>query len=270
MNSNVGAGPFSRIQSIYRKRGILGLLVRRDLKVRYADSALGYIWSVLDPLLLGMVFWFVFTNIFERGVGEQPYIVFLLSAMLPFNWFTAAVGDSARALRKERLVRTTSLPREIWVLRLVIAKGAEFLFSIPVVAMFALIYSKSLTINVLYFPIAVIIQFILLLGLGLIIAPVVVLVRDVDRVVRIVLRFLFYATPVIYGLNDVYERVSGPIQLLYKFNPMTGIVSLYRSAFFPDQLDWSAVAISAGVSLAILVIGWFVFAKLERSVLKEI
>lgn len=219
---------------------------------------------------MGLIFWFVFTQIFSRDVGETPYIVFLLAGMLSFNWFTGAVGDSARALKGERLVRTTSLPREIWVLRLVLAKAAEFLFSLPVLALFLILYAKPINANILYLPLAMLIQFVLLTGLALIIAPVVVLVRDVDRVVRIGLRFMFYATPVLYGITDVSDRLPEGLRQVYLLNPMTGIISLYRSAYFPSQLQWDAVAVASGVSVAMLILGWWVFAKLERSVLKEI
>lgn len=263
-------GAITRVRNVYKKRSVLWLLVRRDLKVRYADSALGYVWSVLDPLMMGLIFWFVFTKIFHRSVGEEPYIIFLLSAMLPFNWFTGAVGDSARALKGEKLVRTTALPREIWVLRLVLAKAAEFVFSLPVLAIFVIAYAKPVTINVVYLPLAMLMQIVLITGIGLMIAPIVVLVRDVDRIVKIGLRFLFYATPVLYGITDVYDRLPESLRIVYLFNPMTGIVSLYRSAYFPSQLHWEAVGIGAGVSVGLLIVGWWVFARLERPVLKEI
>lgn len=263
-------GALSRVRNVYKKRSVLWLLVRRDLKVRYSDSALGYVWSVLDPLLMGLIFWFVFTKIFQRSVGEEPYIVFLLAGMLSFNWFTGAVGDSARALKGEKLVRTTALPREIWVLRLVFAKAIEFVFSLPVLAIFLIAYAKPVTLNILYLPLAMLLQIILITGLGLMIAPIVVLVRDVDRIVKIGLRFMFYATPVLYGVTDVYDRLPESLSVIYWLNPMTGIISLYRSAYFPSQLHWQAVGIGAGVSVVVLVLGWWVFAKLERSVLKEI
>ncbi len=246
--------------------------MRRDLKVRYADSVLGYVWSILDPLMMALIFWFVFTKIFSRGVGEDPYIVFLLAAMLPFNWFQNAINDSANALRgSARLIRSTALPREIWVVRLVFSKGIEFLLSLPVILAFAIFGGAAFNWQLLYFVPAMIIQILLITGLGLIISPLVVMVRDVERIVKIGMRFLFYATPVIYGLGDIYEAgISGFIRTLYILNPMAGLISLYRSGFFPDQLHWDAVIASACVSLIIFFIGWRVFAKLENQILKEL
>lgn len=81
----------------------LWLLSARDLRVRYATSVLGYLWSVLDPLVMSAIYWFVFTQVFHRGqVGEQPYIVFLITALLPWVWFNTAVGEFTRASRRMR------------------------------------------------------------------------------------------------------------------------------------------------------------------------
>ncbi|SDF88624.1 ABC-2 type transport system permease protein [Blastococcus aurantiacus] len=257
----------SRASALWRSRRIFALLVVRDLKVRYAGSALGWLWSVLDPLLMAVVYWFVFTTIFERTVGEEPYIVFLLAGLLPWTWFNGAVTDTARALRvDEKLVRSTSVQREVWVLRLVASKGLEFLLSLPVLAIFAVAFGADLHWQVVYAPLALVLQTVLLAGLGLLLSPLIVLVRDLERVVRIVLRLWFYVTPVIYGAVDIPEEYRA----VFALNPLTGVFSLYRAAFFPDQVVWSHVATAAVVSVLVLVVGWMVFARLERTVLKEI
>jgi ABC-2 type transport system permease protein len=251
-----------------RYRHSLWLLTIRDLRVRYSTSVLGYFWSILDPLVMAGIYWFVFTQVFDRDVGESPYIVFLLTALLPWMWFNGAVGDCTRAFLKEaRLIRSTKIPRTIWVNRLVLSKGIEFVASIPVLAIFA-IFSPGTQLHwqVVFFPLAIILQTLLLVGVGLIVAPLVVFFRDLERAVKLILRFLFYASPIIYGLSDLplgLDRIAA-------FNPLAGIFALYRSAFFPEQLDWYAVIVGTGVSLVLLTIGVFVFRRTERAVLKEI
>jgi ABC-2 type transport system permease protein len=132
------------------------LLTARDLKVRYSTSALGYLWSILDPLLMSLIYWFVFTQVFQRPAGTGPYIVFLLSALLPWMWFNSAVGDSTRAfINASKLVRSTSLPRTVWVNRIVLAKGVEFLLALPVLAVFAFFTGAQLTWYALLFPLAI-------------------------------------------------------------------------------------------------------------------
>lgn len=250
-----------------RYRHSLWLLTIRDLRVRYSTSILGYLWSILDPLVMAGIYWFVFTQVFDRTVGAHPYIVFLLSALLPWMWFNGAVGDCTRAfLREAKLIRSTKIPRTIWVNRLVLSKGIEFLASIPVLAIFAIFSGAQLHWQVVFFPLAIILQTVLLVGVGLIVAPLVVFFRDLERAIKLILRFLFYASPIIYSLGDLPHGFNR----LAAFNPLAGIFSLYRSAFFPEQLDWFAVVAGTAVSLVILAIGLLVFRRTERSVLKEI
>ncbi|TFC50213.1 ABC transporter permease [Cryobacterium sp. TMT1-21] len=250
-----------------RYRHSLWLLTQRDLRVRYSTSLLGYFWSILDPLVMAGIYWFVFTQVFQRGVGNEPYIVFLLAALLPWMWFNGTVSDCTRAfLREAKLIRSTRIPRTIWVNRLVLSKGIEFLASIPVLVLFAVFSGAQINLDAVFFPLAILIQAVLTVGVGLIVAPLVVFFRDLERAVKLVLRFLFYASPIIYGTTDLPEQ----LQFWAAFNPLSGIFSLYRAAFFPGQLNWAVVGVSAAMSLALLLGGLVVFTRTERAVLKEI
>jgi ABC-2 type transport system permease protein len=269
--------PTTRLGALWNNRRVLQLLVSRDLKVKYADSVIGYFWSVLEPLMMAGVYWFVFTQLMDRQVGEAPYIVFLLAAMLPWQWTNAVLRQSMRALSKDaKLVRSTSLPREIWVLRTVGSKYAEFLFAVPVLAFFALVNRAELSWYVLLVPLAMLIQATLLVGAGLMLAPLAVIYGDVERLMRILLRLLFYFSPIIYGIHDVQSRFDGMenfkwVGELFALNPFAGIFDLYRAAFFPDQwAGWGPVSISAVAAVVMLVVGVIVFRRLEGTVLKEI
>jgi ABC-2 type transport system permease protein len=250
-----------------RYRHSLWLLAKRDLKVRYSTSVLGYVWSILDPLVMSGIYWFVFTQVFDKGVGEQPYIVFLLVALLPWMWFTNTISDTTRAfIRGAKLIRSTKIPRTIWVTSLVTSKGIEFLASLPVLALFAILSGAVLRVEALWFIVAIALQAVLITGIGLIVAPLVVFFRDLERAVKLVLRFMFYASPIIYGTTDLPPQ----LHVLAAFNPLSGIFSLYRAAFFPDQLDAFTIAMSVAISGVALVVGILVFKRTERAVLKEI
>ncbi|WP_144718854.1 ABC transporter permease [Agrococcus jejuensis] len=250
-----------------RYRHSLWLLTSRDLRVRYSTSFLGYLWSVLDPLAMSAIYFFVFTIVFERQVGFHPYIVFLIGGLLPWMWLSGAVSDSTRAFIKEaRLIRSTKVPPTIWVARLTLAKGIEFLASLPVLALFAIFAGATLGWEALLFPLGIVLQAALVLGIGLIVAPLTMFFRDLERAVKLILRFAFYATPIVYGLHDLPPQ----LQIVGSFNPMAGILSIYRSAFFPEALDWTAVGISAGMTVLVLVVGVLVFRRSIRAVLKEV
>jgi ABC-2 type transport system permease protein len=245
----------------------LWLLSARDLRVRYATSILGYLWSVLDPLVMSLIYWFVFTQVFQRTVGTEPYIVFLITALLPWVWFNSAVSDFTRAFNKDaKLVRSTAIPRSIWVGRIVLSKGVEFVFSLPVLALFAIIAGAGVGWGLLWMPVAVLLQTALLVGLGLLVAPLCVLYSDLERTTKLILRALFYASPIIYGVADL----PGIFSQLAAFNPLSGIFTLYRMGFFPEQWDTFTVVVGALMSLGFLGLGLLVFRSLERPVLKEL
>jgi ABC-2 type transport system permease protein len=260
----------ARARTILRSRRVLYLLVTRDLKVRYAGSLLGYVWTVLDPLLIAGVYWFIFTKIFSRAALAPgvPYIVFLLAALLPWNWASGVMTDATRALTREaKMVRSTNTPRETWVLRAVLSKGAEFLFSLPVLAVFMLILRVWPPPQVAFLPLAVLLLGVLLVGLALLIAPLAVLFSDVERLIRILLRLLFYASPVIYAVRNV----PADFAWVYVLNPFAGILDLIRFLVLPNQSVHGLLVLSSAVaSVGVFFLGSFVFSRLERVVLKEI
>lgn len=258
-----------------RYRHSLWLLTVRDLKVRYSTSALGYLWSVIDPLLMAGIYYFVFVVIFHRGGAvNQPYIIFLLTGLLPWMWFNGAVGDMTRAFLKEsKLIRSTKIPRSIWVMRIVLSKGIEFAASLPVIAIFALTtlgsaHPARIGWEAFYSIFAIIIEAILIAGVGLIVAPLVVFFRDLERAIKLVLRLLFYASPLVYGISELNGHQW--MKMIAAFNPLTGIFSLYRASFFPSELDLFSIASSVVISLLVLAIGMLIFNRTIKTVLKEI
>ena len=256
-----------RVRRVWDYRRILRLLVARDLKVRYAGSALGYLWTVLDPLAMSAVYWFVFTKIFHRNVGFEPYILFLLSGQILWMWFQGGIPGAARALRGEaQMVRSSNVPRELWVVRTVTSKMVEYLLSLPVVAIFAVLYGRAPGWGICYLPLAVLYCYLLVLAGGLILAPLTVLVRDVDRIIPIVMRFLFYCSPVLYSVHNI----PAGLQHVYNFNPTVGMLVLARATFFHQELVWEPVIISGVLIVVLLAVGVTVFTRMERQVLKEI
>lgn len=262
----------TRLLDVAAQRRILRLLIERDLKLRYAGSALGYLWTLIEPLSMAAVYWLVFTVIMgARGLGEQPYILFLIVGLLPWNWFSGSVTAGCKSLTGEaKIVRSASVPREIWVVRVVITKMLEFVFAFPVIILIAVINLHGVNWQIVFFPVAMVVQFALCLGVALIVAPLTVLVDDVQRVVRIILRVAFYLTPIIYGISDVSSR-GGNASHLAALNPFSGIICLYRAGFWPDQEAPMILYVSSFVSAAfVLALGLYVFRRLEGPVLKEI
>jgi ABC-2 type transport system permease protein len=217
---------------------------------------------------MSAIYWFVFSYIVgAKSLGEQPYILFLLTGILSWTWFNGAVTDSARSLVMEsKMVRSIAIPRYLWVIKSIGAKGTEFVLALPILVVISIIASAEVSAALLFIPLAFVIQFLLLSGIGLILAPLTVLARDTTNILRILLRMMFYLTPIIYGVSDIPER----FQTIAYLNPMTGIISMYRAGFWNDPNLVTPIVFSVIISLIIFVTGVIFFKKVERSVLKEV
>lgn len=264
----------STVKRLWEERKVLRLLVKRDLRVRYSQSMIGYLWTVLDPLATALIYFMIFVIIFERSdAGHSPYFLFLLAGLLPWQWFNGAVNETMRALITERqLVRSTQLPREIWVIRVVASKGVEFIFSLPVLVIFTVFYmirgEAHLDSGLLLFPLGIVLLFLLNTAFGLILAPLTVMMFDIQPTIRIFLRVYFYFTPIIFNLEKL-DKLKG-FQWVFQTNPLAGILELFRAGFFQNPVRWNVVGVSVLGTLLLLGIGVWTFKRMERAVLKEI
>ena len=173
------------------------MLVLRDLQKQYTKFRLGYLWTLLEPLGMSLVLWFVFSVLLgARALGQQPYVLFLSLAILPWWWFTKGISASTRVFRRAGgQLRVSLLPTELWVVRVILVTMVEFVFSLPVIilAMVATQYWPGPLI-VLY-PVGILLQFLLMYGLALLVSAGSVVIPDLARIVRIVLRAMFYLSP---------------------------------------------------------------------------
>lgn len=271
----------SRAGAVWERRTVLGLLIKRDFKGKYQGSFLGYLWALLEPLLLTALYWVVFTQLLDvssRLAGpinadEPPeYGLFLIAGILPWLWFSTSLNEATKALRKQsKLISTMQLPREMFALESVGSKFLEFLASLLVLPIFALIAGRAPQPNMLAGLLyAVLIQIVLVAGLTLILSSVTVLVPDVKRTIRVVLRACFYLSPVLYSAAVVEERL-GRFYEIYQLNPLATIFQLHRSLWFPGAApDWNQILITSILCAVLLVGGWWLFRALEPAVLKEL
>jgi ABC-2 type transport system permease protein len=244
------------------------MLVLRDLQKKYTKFRLGYFWSLLEPLGMSLVLWLVFSVLLgERALGLSPYLLFLSVAILPWWWFTKCVNASTKIFRGSRGGLTFStLPPQIWVMRTVISSAMEFLFSLPVIVL-AIALTRDLPgIYILLFPVAFILQFLLLYGIGLLVSSLSVMIPDLARVVKIVLRAMFYLSPILYSISNIPEQM----QTVAAINPLVGILGLYRIGWWPqEQTSTTALVISLSVAATLFIAGILTFRGLKTRLFKE-
>jgi ABC-2 type transport system permease protein len=243
------------------------MFVTRQLKVKYASSVLGYAWSLIEPAIFIFIYWLVFGRIFHTSYKDYP--LFISTTILPWLWFSQTIQASTSALRANgKLITSIAIPREIYPLANVGEKFVEFLLSIPVVIVVALLYRREPGKYIVYYPLAVVMELILIIGVAFLIAAVNTILRDVQRGIGVVLRMIFYLSPVLYAMNKVGH---GSLSVLEKFNPLAGPFELYRASFYPQYFkSWTYVETSAIGCLVFLALGLWSFIRLERTVLKEL
>jgi len=273
----------SRALSVWQNRQVVGLLVKRDLKVKYQKSILGYAWSMLEPLAMAGVYFFVFGLIFNtnRGVpggDDAPggYLLFLISGLLPWLWFSTALNEAPKALISQaKLITTMKVPREIFPIAVVTRGFVDYLFAWPVLLLFVFALSGRTHLMglLVWLPLALLVQYAFTLGVTFLLASVNVLVRDVERVVRILNRVLFYASAIIIPSGMVLDSDSFPgwFKVLYELNPLLGIFKMHHAVWYPADAPGAFVlGTSIGGAIIALAVGYWTFRRLETSVLKEL
>ena len=244
------------------------MLVLRDLQRQYTKFRLGYLWTIIEPLGMSIVLLFVFSMLLgPRKLGLQPYLLFLSVAILPWWWFTKGIAQMSGVFRKNKgELRISLLPTELWVLRILLVTMMEFILSLPVIIV-AVILTRDLPGPlIVLFPLGIALQFVLMYGLGLLIASYAVVIPDLARIVRIAMRALFYLTPVLYSITNIPEHIR-PYATL---NPLVAPIGLYRVGWWPDEHEsYLHYGISLVLCLVIFGVGWWAFKRHEPRILKE-
>jgi ABC-2 type transport system permease protein len=265
-----GGGPIARIFQISRRHEVLRELVARGLKVKYSQSLLGYAWSLVEPLLLIGIYWVVFAHVARLSIPHYP--LFIASAMMPWLYFNGTLSGSTTALKQNAgIIRTINLPREVYPLSIVGEQVVEFILSLPVVFAVGFLFGVVPSRWLVWLPVAIVIETVLVTGFALLLSALNTILRDIQRILRVTLRVMFYLSPVVYPTT----KITGPVAAIYKLNPLVGIFELNRAVWYPHYglsttVLYQHVLISATVSVAIFAIGWWTFISLERPMLKEL
>lgn len=228
----------SRLGALWAYRELIGNLVARDLKVRYKHSALGYIWSLLNPLLLMTVFTLVFTLMIPN-LHVPDFPVFILCALLPWNFFNTAVMGAVQSISGSgHLIKQVYFPREILTIASVLANFVNFLLSLPILLLLVIVFRIPFTIWLLYLPLIMLVHVVFTLGISLALATANVFYRDTTVIMEVVMQAWFFLTPIFYPIDLLPEwghplGIAIPIRrLTYILNPMASIIASYRSVLY--------------------------------------
>lgn len=251
------------LRELWRFRGLVWVLIARDIQVLYRQAVLGAAWAVIQPLFAVAIFTVVFGRFARLPSDGVPYPVFAFAAVLPWTYFAEATRRAGLALVNDaELLRKVYFPRLIIPLAAVTVPVADFLIATAVFLAMMLVYGLNLSWRLLAFAPLLLIAAVLALATGLWLGPINVRFRDVKHTLPFLITLWMYASPIIYPLS----MIPPAWKLAYSLNPMVGVIEGFRwAAFGRTQIDVTALGASAAV-ISILLLGGLVFFKhMERS-----
>ena len=231
------------MRSMFSYRELVRNLVLKDLKLKYRDSVLGFLWSLANPLLLILVYSFVFGHVFRGGPANFAY--FLMIGILPWNFFAQSLMMSTGSiLDNGNLIRKVALPMEVFPVATVLFNLAQYLLALvvffPMAVFFFNVSPAWSWIN--FLPILVL-QVLFTMGLGFMVSTATVFYRDVRHFIEILLTLLFWLTPIVYDINAVPQALKTVVYI----NPLSYFILAYQDALYhgsfspPDRLIFVAI-----------------------------
>lgn len=256
------------LREFYEYRELLKTNVRKDIRGRYKGSILGMLWSFINPLLQVFVYYLVFPYLM-RGSMEN-FLVFLITAFFPWNFFLASINGATGCIKANAgIIKKVYFPRKILILSQVISNLINFFFAVPIILIFVVIFQIPLTWNLIFLPLIAVVEALLCYGCGLILSAINVYVQDVENLVQFFLNLLFYGTPIIYSL-DMFPSGS-MLYFLVSHNPMTLLMNCYRNVMMYGTMpEWGSLAVLLLISAVLIMIGNWVFDKLQKGFAEEL
>ena len=256
----------SSIKEIWNYRDMIWSLVRRELRGKYEKSILGFLWAFLGPLFQILIYSVVFTVVFHNNMPN--YAMFLMAGMLPWTFFNDSVAQGTSIIiNNAEMVKKIYFPREVLVISEVTAKLVNMLLSFIVMALFLVATRIGFSIQLVIFPVAIIIEYLFILGLSLIVSSLTVYLRDLEYVINVALMAWIWGTPVMYTADGITNNLYRTLLLC---NPMTAIINNYQSILYYHRWPtmWGLL-IPFIESIVILIIGAVIFVKGKKRFAEE-
>ena len=240
----------SLIKELYAYRELLKSNIKKEIRGKYKGSFLGVLWSFINPLLSVLVYAIVFPYLM-RGTVDN-YLVYLITGVIPWTFFTTVMSQGMASIK-------------------VNAGIINFFISCVIILVFCAIFAVGFSWHLLLLPIAALLQFLICLGLTLAFSAINIYIKDMEYIINFVINMLFYGTPILYELSGFSTQVPAFLLWLVKINPFTHLMQIYRDIFMYHQLtdiwSWAYVAL---IALVCLVLGLFIFKKLEKGFAEEV
>lgn len=238
---------------------VISVLTEKELKVRYKSSFLGYLWSIANPLLFAVIYYFIFKLVMRVQIPN--YTVFLITGLFPWQWFASSVSNSLFSfISNAQIIKKTIFPRSIIPFCNVFMEFLHFLCTIPVIIVFLLIYKMTPSWSWLWgVPLIGMAQMVLTFGLSLAISSMNLFFRDLERFIPLGIMLMFYCTPILYSSDLIPEKY----QWMLTINPVSEIMLAWRDLFMSGVIHYRSILSIYIYSFVFLIAGAFIFNKLK-------
>jgi ABC-type polysaccharide/polyol phosphate export permease len=230
----------------------------RSLASRYRGSALGFIWSLVNPVLMMLVYTLVFRYIFHQDTTG----VYMITGILAWNFMSAAaIQASVTLLSGASLVNKAAFPRIVLPLSAVFSNAVNYVVALPLLLLFVLLSGVHLTATFFLLPLALLLLIIIATGLGAFLATLMPFFQDLQHLIEVFFMMWFFMTPIVYNIKLIQDPTW---RMLYSLNPMVGIIQLVHSVFLGQPLSMGSLAVAVAGSLGILAVGLLVFRRFAK------
>ena len=254
---------FLDFDELYSYRDLFWFLIWRQLKVRYAQSAIGIGWAIIQPLFSMLVFTVIFGKLAEIDSNGAPYALFSLAALLPWTYFSNSVTDGIASLVTEaNMLKKIYFPRILLPISAVVAKLIDLGIASVMMAILMIIYQQLPTTQIFLLPLGILLMVITASGISIWLTALAVQYRDVKHAISFILQIAMYASPVVYSVSIIPAQW----QLFYGINPMVGVIELFRSSLLgTGAIRWDLLAVGTVSAVTILISGIIFFRGKEKA-----
>jgi len=249
------------LKELIEYRDLFYSLVWRDIKVLYAQTILGFLWAILQPLIQIIIFTIIFGKVAKVSTDGVPYVLFSSVAIIPWTYMSQAMTNSSQSLvGGQSMLGKVYFPRLIFPMTSVLAKLIDFGVSILIILAIAIYYRVLPTWNLLLFPMFVALMMSISAGVGMWLSALAIRFRDVKHAMPFAIRMLMYTAPIVYSASSIPEKY----RIVYSLNPIVGVIEGFRASLLGTSVPWFYIWPSIITSAILLISGAFYFKRMER------
>lgn len=257
----------SSIREVIRYKDLLLVLAYRDIRVKYAQTALGLIWAVVQPLLTVGILTIVFSKVAKVNTGNVPYPLFALVGMIGWSYYSFVLTQSGSSvIAAQNMVKKVYLPKIVLPLSKAMTGVVDLMVTMVFTGILLLFYSYPISGNIVYLPIVLLLLAFSALSIGILVSALTVRFRDIQHILPFIIQFGLYITPVAYKSEAVAKMMPETLRFAYYLNPVAGVIDALRWSIFGLEINWLYFSVSFAMTVVLFMMSFLYFNNVEMTI----